>query len=129
MKSKKNLEGLRQNAQKKRQETLKKAEIGIQQLLKAGEPVDFATVANVAGVSKAWLYKEPEIKAQIKLLRQRSHPNQSMIETRTRRTSELATNQILLKRIKKLELENDRLKKRLELFSLQYLAKDCSQAS
>jgi len=40
-----NVEGLRQNAQKKRQEALEKVEQGIRKLLKEGRTVNFNTVA------------------------------------------------------------------------------------
>ena len=55
MKVKRNADGLRRNAQKKRQETFEKVDKAIRQLVKDRKPVTFNAVAEVAGVSKAWL--------------------------------------------------------------------------
>lgn len=102
---KRNVEGLRQNAQKKRQEALDKVEQGIRQLLKEGKPINFNTVTQAADVSKAFLYKEPEIKERIEQLRQQGAKKQSEPRRQASDASKDAVIRTLRERIKKLELE------------------------
>ena len=104
---KRNVEGLRNNAQKKHQEALDKVERGIKQLLKDQKIVNFNTVAQASGVSKAWLYKDPGVKARIESLRE----NNSKIEKlppkqRTSDASKDAIIKTLKERTRKLEAEN-----------------------
>jgi len=116
MKVKRNTDGLRQNAQAKRKEAFEKVERGIQQLIKEKRPVNFNQVSEASGVSKAWLYKEPEIKARIEHLRAQSKPGVKL--TRKISASEASTkalNMTLQKRIKKLESENRELRKQNEI--------------
>ncbi len=67
-----NVEGLRQNAQKKRQESFDKVDRGIKEMIRTRQKINFITVAAACGVSKAFLYKETEIKNRIEHLRQQS---------------------------------------------------------
>lgn len=66
------IKGLQRSAQRKRQAALEKAEQGIERLLSENKTVDFTTVALESGVSRAFLYGEPDIKARIELLRSQS---------------------------------------------------------
>jgi Family of unknown function (DUF6262) len=72
MKNQRNVEGLRQNAQKKRQESFDKVDRGIKEMIRTRQRINFNTVAAACGVSKAFLYKEAEIKDRIEHLRQQS---------------------------------------------------------
>jgi small-conductance mechanosensitive channel len=72
MKTQRNVEGLRQNAQRKRQESFDKVDRGIKEMIRTKQKINFKTVAAVCGVSKAFLYKESEIKGRIEHLRQQS---------------------------------------------------------
>lgn len=58
-----NTAGLKENAEMKRQATLTKAETAIQRLIGENQPITFDGVAQAAGISRAWLYKEPEMRA------------------------------------------------------------------
>jgi len=49
--------------------TRAKAIQAIRELDRAGTPVTFATVAGRAGVSRSWLYTQPDIRDQIQQLR------------------------------------------------------------
>lgn len=69
MKVERNTEGIRKSAQKKSQEAFEKVEKGIQQLIKDKQTINFNTVARASGVSKAWLYKQDEVKSRIEHLR------------------------------------------------------------
>lgn len=111
-----NTEGLKQNAQKKREQSFQKVEQGIQKLLRAKEAINFNTVAKASGVSKAWLYKEPKIKARIEFLRE-SHSESKKIPVKERASDSSKDTIIktLKERIKKLEAENRGLRGQHEL--------------
>ncbi|MBD2078322.1 DUF6262 family protein [Leptolyngbya sp. FACHB-17] len=117
---KRNTDGLRQNARKKRQEALDKVEQGIRQLLKEGKTVNFNTVSLTADVSKAFLYKEVAIKERIEHLRQqgsaKKEPKQKASDA-----SKNAVIQTLRDRIKALEAEIRDLRKQNEVFGAQVL--------
>ncbi|WP_088243302.1 DUF6262 family protein [Calothrix rhizosoleniae] len=112
---KRNVNGLRSNAQKKRQEAFNKVEQGIQQLLKDKQAINFNTVAKAAGLSKAWLYKEPEIKARIEHLRE-NHSKTKVIPQKQRisDSSKDAIVKTLKERVKKIEAENRGLREQFE---------------
>jgi hypothetical protein len=64
-----NTEGLVEFSQKKQQETALKVDKAIQELIKLKGKINFNSVAAEAGVSKAYLYKHPEIRDRIDTLR------------------------------------------------------------
>ncbi len=117
MKHERNVEGLRQNAQKKRHEAIKRTDVGIQQLLREKRSVNFKTVAEVAGVSTAWLYKEPEIKARIERLREQesSSSKKAPPKQRTSDASKDAIIKTLKDRCGKLDAEVRGLREQLEV--------------
>jgi hypothetical protein len=45
----------------------------LRELDRAGTPVTFAGVAHAAGVSRSWLYTQPDISGQIRRLRQKTN--------------------------------------------------------
>jgi hypothetical protein len=104
---KRSVEGLRRNAQRKRQEAFEKVERGIQKLIREKQPINFNAVAEASGVSKAWLYKQPEIKERIEHLRSQS-TGKKQIPPRQRASdaSLKAMVQTLKARIQRLEAEN-----------------------
>jgi hypothetical protein len=51
------------------------AEQGIRALVKRGEPITFQAVQREAGVSHAFLYNHPDLRARIEHLRARARPN------------------------------------------------------
>lgn len=110
-----NVEGLRQNAQRKRQEALDKVEQGIRLLLKEGSPINFNTVAQAADVSKAFLYKESVIKARIEQLRKQGIKKTPEFKQRASDPSKDAMIRTLRERIKKLEMEVRDLRKQNEV--------------
>ncbi|MEH1992281.1 DUF6262 family protein [Nostoc sp.] len=102
-----NIDGLRGNAQRKRQEAFEKVEQGIQKLIKEQKVINFNTVAKASGLSKAWLYKEPDIKARIEHLREN---NSKIKEIPPKQKSSDASKDAIIKtlkeRIKRVEAEN-----------------------
>ncbi len=122
MKQGRNIDGLRQSAQKKRQQAFEQTEQAIKQLIKEGKPINFETVAATAGVSKAWLYKESEIKARIEHLRSQAKPSQpSQPKQKLSDRSKDAVINTLKDRIRKLEQRNRELSQQNEVFGGQVL--------
>lgn len=116
MRHERNVEGLKQNAQKKRQEAVERTEQGIKTLLKEGRAVNFKTVAEASNVSTAWLYKEPQIKERIEHLRQQQVEKKSLpAKQKASDASKDAMIKTLKERIKKQELEIRGLRNHIEV--------------
>lgn len=62
-------------AKAKSQAKTRAAEQGIRALVKRGEPITFQAVQREAGVSHAFLYNHPDLRARIEHLRARARPN------------------------------------------------------
>lgn len=60
---------LAQAATRRRERTLHAATTAIEDLDRAGQPINFSAVAHRAGVSRAWLYRETVIRDLITQLR------------------------------------------------------------
>ena len=60
---------LSQAAARRHELTRSKAVQALREISRAGTPVTFAGVAQAAGVSRSWLYTQPDISAQIRKLR------------------------------------------------------------
>ncbi|MGB3310359.1 MAG: DUF6262 family protein [Nodosilinea sp.] len=113
---KRSVEGLQRNAQKKRQETFERVEKGIQQLVKEKRVINFNTVAEASGVSKAWLYKESDIRDRIEQLRaQSSGSKKPPVKQRASDASKDALLKTMRERIKRLEAENKDLRRQNEV--------------
>ncbi|MED1116249.1 DUF6262 family protein [Bacillus paramycoides] len=112
-------EQLRQLHEKRKQTTKVKVEEAIKRLTKISKAINFNSVAEEAGVSKATLYNHPELKERIKFLRnqqetafvdsriKRDESNQNAIIASLKRKIEK-----LEKRKKELEEENKRLREK-----------------
>ena len=59
-------------AARRHERTRAKAIQALRELDRAGTPVTFAAVAQAAGVSRSWLYTQPDISDQIRRLRQKT---------------------------------------------------------
>lgn len=116
MKAKRNTSGLKENAQAKRREAFDKVEKGIQMLIKGKRPINFNQVAEASGVSKAWLYKEPDIKARIDHLRAQSKQGKKLPrKISATEASTKALNATLQARVRKVETENRDLRRQNEV--------------
>ena len=58
-----------QAAQDRHEATATRASEALQRLDRAGEPISYRIVAQAAGVSRAWLYRQPDLRAEIDRLR------------------------------------------------------------
>lgn len=97
--------------------TRSKAIQALRELDRAGTPVTFAGVARAAGVSRSWLYTQPDISGQIRRLRQKTA---SAGSARTIPAGQRATDASLrarltaaLNRNKQLADQNARLRRQL----------------
>jgi aspartate/tyrosine/aromatic aminotransferase len=61
--------GLHAAAQRKRDATLARARRALAELADKGAQITFQSVARHAGVTRQWLYEQPELRAQIEQLR------------------------------------------------------------
>ncbi|CAA9396348.1 MAG: hypothetical protein AVDCRST_MAG93-9991 [uncultured Chloroflexia bacterium] len=116
MTHKRNIEGLRQHARQRHQETVRRTEDGIQRLIRENRPVNFKAVAETAGVSTAWLYQQPRIKQRIQQLRAQ-RMSETMVDAKVRASdaSKDAMITTLRQRVKQVEAENRDLRKQLEV--------------
>jgi len=64
---------LSEAAARRHELTRSKAVQALRELDGAGTPVTFAGVAHAAGVSRSWLYTQPDISGQIRRLRQEAN--------------------------------------------------------
>lgn len=116
---KRNTSGLEAHAQQKRESAIKRTEDAIARLIQDKRPVNFKTVSEESGVSRTWLYKEPEIKAKINGIKdkQSSKSRSSSRAADNSSHSSIDTSVVdeLKKKIKKLETENYALRSHLEV--------------
>jgi hypothetical protein len=64
---------LAEAAARRHELTRSKAVQALRELDRAGTPVTFAGVAQAAGISRSWLYTQPDISGQIRRLRQETN--------------------------------------------------------
>lgn len=102
---------------KRKSETRKKALDAIRMLQIEDEPVNFNSVHNRSGVSKNYLYNEPEIRKSIEECREQEKSNSAARQSKYDKTSQ--SKDVIIqakeKRIAKLEDENRKLKHELEV--------------
>jgi hypothetical protein len=63
---------LSEAAARRHELTRARAVQALRELDRAGTPVTFAGVAQAAGISRSWLYTQPDISSQIRRLRQKT---------------------------------------------------------
>jgi hypothetical protein len=103
-------------ARRRSQHTRAKAVQALRVLDAAGEPVTFENVAKRAGVSRSWLYAQPDLRAEIEHLRaaHRREPG-SLVPARQRASdaSLLRRLEAANTRIRRLTEENQQLREQL----------------
>lgn len=113
---KRNTDGLVKNARQKSQKTVEKVDEAIQQLIKNKGNINFNSVSEESGVSKAFLYTHPEIRERIETLRkqQKGLPSPKQVK---REMTDISKDVVIAaknKRIKEMEEENKLLKQELQ---------------
>ncbi len=105
-------------ARKRTSETRRRAETAIARIADAGTPITFETVAREAGVSRSWLYAQPDLRANIDRLRQqtpaRTAPATTPQQQHASDASLLRRLEAATDRIRRLEQDNRELKAALE---------------
>jgi Family of unknown function (DUF6262) len=121
-----NTSGIKLAADKKRQDAFERADKGIKQLIKDKRPINFESVAEVSNVTRAWLYKQPELRSRIESLREQQGTKQQLPpEQRASDKSKDAMIATLREQNKKLRAEILELKQQIEVAYGQILvAKD-----
>ncbi|MEH7548071.1 MULTISPECIES: DUF6262 family protein [Bacillaceae] len=116
MKHKRNTEAVVAYAKKKKEETVEKVEQAIKQLIKQNEKINFNTVTSAAGVSKSYLYNQPEIRERIETLRQQQREMTTPKNVKKNMSDENKESliQVFRDRIRELEKENKQLKEEIK---------------
>ncbi len=101
-------------AARRRSETTKvRAIAALRRMDNTGIPITFDSVARNAGVSRAWLYSQPELRSEIERLRQNRGPSARRVVPERQRGSDASLRQRIdtaLARIRELESDNRRLR-------------------
>jgi uncharacterized protein (DUF3084 family) len=113
----KNTEALKLYAKEKTKIALEKVDKSIRELSLKGEKINFNSVANASGVSKAFLYGNEEVKKRIELLRKQEVSKEINQRVKTDKTSKSKDIVIMAKdkKIRELESENKKLKEQLAI--------------
>lgn len=111
---KRNITGLLEAAQSKRNNAYTRVDTALEALHNEGLAITFSGIARAASVTKAWLYRQPELQEQIEKLRastlqQPREPRSNSIDSKDAMISHLKN------RTKTLEVENAELRKQLEI--------------
>ena len=106
---------LREAAQARHDATLRRAENTLRQLARKGGPITFRRVAEDAGVSRSWLYRQDELRRQIDQLRDTPASRASSLPAAERATVDSLRQQLRAYRneIARLRLENQALREQL----------------
>lgn len=110
-----NVNGLQKYAQEKKERTINKVDLAIRSLIKNKGNINFNSVSQMSGVSKAYLYNNNEIRKRIEILREQEC-NKINIKNNSKITTETSKDIIIAsknKKIRDLEIENKRLKEEL----------------
>ena len=91
-------------------ETRRRAEEAIRELDRQGWPVTFASVAGAASVSRSWLYRETDIRAEIDRLRARRGDGATQSVQRASADSIKRQREALIDELNILKEENRRLR-------------------
>jgi hypothetical protein len=103
-------------ARRRHELTRAKAIRALRELDTAGTPITFQAVASAAGISRSWLYNQPDIRDQIHRLRHSTRRAPSPPIPAAQRSSDaslLVRLQAALERNRKLADENQRLRQQL----------------
>jgi hypothetical protein len=103
-------------ARQRRELTRAKAIQALRELDRAGTAVSFDAVARQAGISRSWLYSQPDIRAEVQRLRDATRRSPTPRIPATQRASNaslLARLHAALERNRKLAADNQRLRRQL----------------
>lgn len=104
-------------ARRRSQDTHRRATDALRRLDQTGTLITFAAIAAQAGVSRSWLYRQPDLRAEIERLRPDHKHNRPLLPAalRASEASLHAQRQALQTEIDRLTEENRRLTRQAEL--------------
>lgn len=110
-------EQLKQLHKERKLKTQEKVDKAIQMLIKVQKPINFNSVANESGITKATLYNNSDIKERIEGLRlqQSKVPTPSQVKREMDENNKDAIIASLKRKIKKLEMEKKELREQLKI--------------
>jgi hypothetical protein len=108
---KRNVDGMHKAVRAKRDKIAEHVAKVIDNLFLRNEEISFSVIAKVTNVSKAWLYRHTDLRKKIEDL----HLQQATSIKELTKDSQAAFVKTLKNRIKKLETENNELRKQLEV--------------
>lgn len=109
-----NVSGLIKHAEARSQSTVDKVDVAIRNLIKNNQSINFNSVSVVSGVSKAFLYKNIEVRQRIEGLREQyNFPSKNPSKKHMTESSKDVIIASKNKKIKELEEENKYLKEQL----------------
>jgi hypothetical protein len=103
---------LAEHARQRHEQTLDRARRTLVEMADAGELVTMALVARRAGVSRSWIYSQPELRDRIQQLRSLRATADVVRDTATRATDDSLRQRLTLahERISRLRAENQQLR-------------------
>ena len=109
------VERLREAAQARHEATLRRAKNALASMTRRGEPITFRRVAETAGVSRSWLYRQQELREEINRLRHASQGRPGVLPSAERATADSLRQQMRTYRdeITRLRIENQELREQL----------------
>ena len=112
-----NTKGLKEYAKQRSQIALEKVDKAIRELSLTEQKINFNSVSQLSGVSKTFLYNNPEVKKRIEELRDKQVSRTINQRAKYDKTSKAKDIIIMAKdkKIKELEKENKKLKEQLEV--------------
>jgi hypothetical protein len=101
-------------ARRRAEQTRQRAVTALRRMDSTGQRITFDAVSRAAGVSRSWLYAQPDLRAEIQRLRQR-HPAAPPLQVPPQRqrasdTSLLRRLEAATARIRRLETDNQQLR-------------------
>lgn len=109
------IDALREAAQARHDATLRRAEATLRTLARHGAPITVRGFADAAGVSRSWLYRQPQLREQIEQLRQQRPSRGPAVPSAERATIDSLRQQVHAYReeIARLSKENQALYEQL----------------
>ena len=106
---------LREAAQARHDGTLRRATNALQRMARRGDAVTFRQVAETAGVSRSWLYRQPQLREEITRLRDTTAGRPGTLPSNERATTDSLRQQLRTYRdeISRLRTENQELRDQL----------------
>lgn len=109
------VEQLRRAARARHDTALARATHTLETLARGNQPISFGRLARTAGVSRSWIYRQPELREQVEKLRQSPPPKKPNKQSGQRASDDSLRQQVHLYRehISRLQAENRALKEQL----------------